>query len=72
MRRRAALATAAIATVVFSVAGLVGVSRVARAGGEVESKWPPTGPTWETDPTRAFERARKESKGVFVYVATDG
>ena len=34
--------------------------------------WPPVGPTWETDTQVAFERARKEKKGVFIYVATAG
>ena len=55
-----------VATLVLASAGAV----CAGEGGE--STWPPTGPTWETDPTRAFERARKEEKPVFVYVATDG
>ena len=48
------------------------LARAAGAGDDVKATWPPTGPTWETDPTRAFERARKEEKPVFVYVATEG
>jgi len=39
---------------------------------ESEHPWPPVGPTWATDPQVAFERARAEPKGVFVYVATGG
>jgi len=37
-----------------------------------ERPWPPLGPTWETDPSVAFERAREEGKVVMVYVATAG
>ncbi len=32
--------------------------------------WPPLGPTWESDPSIAFERARNEDKTVMAYVAT--
>jgi len=38
---------------------------------QVESVWPPIGPKWETDPAVALERARKEAKAIFVYVATE-
>ncbi len=51
---------------------LVACGSVAAAGDEVPSTWPPTGPTWETEPTRAFERARDQKKPVFVYLATEG
>ncbi len=34
--------------------------------------WPPLGPTWETDAAVAFERAREEKTGVFIYIATGG
>lgn len=40
--------------------------------GEVPSLWPPTGPKWETEPSVAFERARKEKKAVFAYIASEG
>ena len=33
--------------------------------------WPPRGPEWQTDPTAAFAKARKEGGGVLVYVATE-
>ena len=56
----------------FLAIAVLMLARAASAGDEVKASWPPRGPTWETDPTRAFERARKEEKPVFVYVATDG
>ncbi len=37
-----------------------------------ELKWPPVGPTWETDPAKAFAKAREQNKAVMAYVATEG
>lgn len=34
--------------------------------------WPPKGPQWEIDPIAAFEKAHKENKAVFVYIASAG
>lgn len=57
-----------LAAVVLVMGATAGAARADESG----HPWPPTGPTWETDPGKAFERARKEEKPVFVYVATDG
>jgi hypothetical protein len=35
-----------------------------------ELKWPPVGPVWETEPAKAFAKAREQSKAVMAYVAT--
>ena len=32
--------------------------------------WPPPGAKWETVPKKAFARARREKKPVFIYIAT--
>ena len=49
-------------------------SVIALGGGSVaqELKWPPVGPTWETDPATAFAKAREQKKAVMAYVATEG
>jgi hypothetical protein len=39
---------------------------------DAKGKWPPVGPTWETEPAKAFARARAEQKAVMAYVATEG
>ena len=33
--------------------------------------WPPLGPSWETNPSVAFERAHREEKVVMACVATE-
>jgi hypothetical protein len=54
----------------LAAAALVAFAALGAAA--AESTWPPTGPLkWETDPEAAFARARKEHKGVFVYIATE-
>lgn len=52
--------------------GLLAVPALLGTPHQDEHPWPPIGPTWETDPSVAFERAREEGKVVMVYVATGG
>ena len=35
-----------------------------------EPTWPPTGPTWITEPAVAFAKAQSEQKVVMAFVAT--
>jgi len=34
--------------------------------------WPPVGPKWETNPSKALERSRKEQKPILAYVGNEG
>ena len=36
------------------------------------SEWPPEGPSWETDLSKAFEMARQNNKIIFAYVGNEG
>lgn len=51
---------------------LLSAAAPATAPSREKLPWPPTGPSWETDPATAFTKARAEKKAVFVYVATEG
>jgi hypothetical protein len=54
-----------------SIASLA-IMMVQAAPSRDELPWPPSGPTWETDPAQAMARAQKEHKPILAYVATEG
>ncbi len=73
--RRSAVFGACLAVAVSAVvaaAFVVAPAAVSAEPSDAALPWPPAGPVgWETDPEKAFARAREEGKGVFVYIATE-